>query len=367
MNTRQRVPSPEQQVTTENAVARRELPLQMSMPRGGTVIEQRDQLKAYSPKMAKAILAITREIQPVQKAGENTFHKYMYAKWEDILEQLSPLIAKHGLIIMQNEVSHGQFEGVTMIAHTYDFTIINEDGDVWPDRPMITSICKIKDSKGMVDDKASSKCHTQAQKYMMTSMFKIRTADMADADADVDSQPRKRPVPSPSGHVAPHKVVGGETAKDWVDLFLPKIALAKTSDELDEWDKLNSVTIDRVQEKSIDDYNRLVDALNARHAAIAQQQQQQTTQNAANTTASQMLQEDGMPEALRRAKPQQQETEQEWLQGLDGAFSGCEDSISLGEEQNRLMAPWKDKASDAGWNRAVELMQANLQRIEALS
>lgn len=53
----------------------------------------------------------------------------------------------------------------------------------------------------------------------------------------------------------------------------------------------------------------------------------------------------------------------QWLRDLDGAFSGCEDYVSLGEKQKKLMLPHKGKAFPVDWDKAVKLFNANMSRI----
>lgn len=44
-----------------------------------------------------------------------------------------------------------------------------------------------------------------------------------------------------------------------------------------------------------------------------------------------------------------------WLQSLENAYSACEDTISMGEQQDRLMMPKKDKVPKETWQAAVRL------------
>lgn len=373
MTVRTRIPSPND---IRQPVTAGELELATPMPRSAPqpVVVPQPEIKVYPPKIAKAILAITREIDPVAKAGTNTFHKYKYAKWEDILDALSPLIAQHGLIIQQSEYAHGGFAG-DLIEISYEFTIINEDGDVWPDRPQITAICKVRDQKGVLDDKAASKCFTQAQKYMMVGLFKIRTADIVDHDA-TPQETRKRPAPSPGGAIAPHTVeaVQGDSAKSWADRLLLLLAKAKSQDELNEWDRLNGDNIDRVKERDTGLYNRIVDALTFKEPVSKDEARQEATQQQARTAPSPSKSNaDGLdiPPYLDRRngngdlpKPELTPDERDWLLGLGGAFSGEESLDGLQDQQERLMTPYKDKVSEFAWNQATDLLTEHAERLQ---
>lgn len=296
---------------------------------------------AYPPSLTKAILAITASINPVAKTGWNEFHKYAYRRFEDVFEELVPLLVQHGIIIEQTEIARGGLES-DLIFITYAFTIIHADGNVWPNRPELTAICKIRDAKGIIDDKAASKCNTQAQKYFYTSFFKIRTADVSEADHDAGPRPKAAPrrAPSPDGKVAPHMipVVKGEAPETWGDRFKAAINKAASVDELNQWYDVNASIFERLasKEEYKEAYASLIDAMDAREA--------QLTGKPAGT------EEKGFDAA-------------EWLESLENAFSGCEDAMSIAEEQERLMLPMKGKVSATIWKQALELVDNNLKRV----
>jgi hypothetical protein len=141
--------------------------------------------KQYPARIAQAIIKITNEIGRIQKEGRNEFQRYKYTRWEDINEKLSPLLAEHGLIIVQSEISRNlleQNDKGSVLAIVYHFTLINDQGESWPEVEW-TSIARLRDQKGVTDDKAAAKCHTQAEKQFCIKQFKIRTDDYDEDDA----------------------------------------------------------------------------------------------------------------------------------------------------------------------------------------
>jgi hypothetical protein len=134
-------------------------------------------------QIATAIAGVMNDIGVVGKSGENKFQNYKYAKMENILQKLTPLIAKHGLVIIQTEVERSLFDNDHVIAIKYQFTIVHTSGSVWPDRPMQTGMSRCRDSKGGFDDKSMNKCHTAARKYFLLALFQIPTGDVDDADS----------------------------------------------------------------------------------------------------------------------------------------------------------------------------------------
>lgn len=339
--------------------------------------------KAYPPKMAAAILRVTREINPVQKAGWNEFHKYAYRKFEDVFEELVPLINQHGLIIEQTEIRHATvLEG--MVAITYQFTIINEDGDVWPTHPEFTQLSKVKDAKGILDDKAASKCCTQAQKYFYTSFFKIRSVDVSEADADAGGErPARRTAPSPDGVFKPHEVAiqKDETAEAWADRFKAMLKHAKTPEDVDAWYAANQRIFARLESNPgyAPLYQALIDAMDRRALEVAPKQEQQQEQQ----TPSQ-AQDDGfpgdkpmtaaatmpdIPQNLRRAPapPGAQQAipaeHQKWLDDLEAEYQACGSVDELSSAQDSVMIPWKDHVGQEAWKQAMAITAKHLERL----
>ena len=145
------------------------------------------------PHLIAALAEIMGEVGTVKKAGTNKFHDYKYATAADVMHKLQPLMAKHGIVVFQNERDRHLIANETAMAIAYEFTIAHRSGAVWPHVPVHTGIAVAKNSKGGFDDKAANKCHTAARKYFLLSLFQIPTGDYADADADDDTPPP--PVP----------------------------------------------------------------------------------------------------------------------------------------------------------------------------
>ena len=101
---------------------------------------------------------------------------------QDILNGLTPMMAKHGVVIMQTEVERGLLDNGNVIFATYDFTIMHKSGEVWPFPQRQTGDVEDAHSKGAYDDKGLNKCHTSARKYFLLSLFQIPTTDEEDAD-----------------------------------------------------------------------------------------------------------------------------------------------------------------------------------------
>jgi hypothetical protein len=261
---------------------------QSSLPTGSlpTYVEAkaRAQGTVGSPvgKIAGAIAAVMSEVGVVDKGGTLTFGQtsYKYARMEDLLRVITPLMGKHGLAVIQNEVGRGM-QGANL-AMTYEFSIIHSSGESWPERPRFTGLAAAR------DDKAINKAHTAARKYFLLSLFQVPTGDLDDADEDAPKQhtPVPGPVPGPSrvrfttgtevGRQAqqpapppmsveerdglPHKIVlGTGTGVDqWANAYIRAIGKAKSPDELQDWDRLNASTLDIINDR----YSAVYDMIN---------------------------------------------------------------------------------------------------------
>jgi hypothetical protein len=54
-------------------------------------------------KLAGAIAGVMAQVGTIAKGGFNKFHNYHYARMEDLLVVLTPLMGQHGLAVFQNE------------------------------------------------------------------------------------------------------------------------------------------------------------------------------------------------------------------------------------------------------------------------
>lgn len=226
----------------------------------------------YPPKIAAALVAITRKVGAIAKLGHNTFHKYHYQKWEDVLVRLAPLLIEHGLIIQQSQIASAVSNGDALLSITYEFTIVNEQGEVWPDRPEWTAISRLADAKGVYDDKAANKCHTQAHKYFLIHLFKIRTEEvMADSDGDGGAQTRRR-APNPNAATipdGPHLIpVGDKTHRSWADAYAAAVKRAKSIAEIQEWERINETPLQELWDNAKTIFQEIADLVTERLDAL---------------------------------------------------------------------------------------------------
>src|SRR5258708_12043590 len=100
------------------------------------------------------------EVHVVAKRGENTFHRYRYARMGDILQEITPLLGKHGIVIFQSETGRAMFDEDNVIAIEYAFTVAHASGERWPEQIKQTRVSTSRNYKGGWDDKSRNHCHT---------------------------------------------------------------------------------------------------------------------------------------------------------------------------------------------------------------
>ena len=136
--------------------------------------------------IAEAVVAIMAKVRNVEKQGENKFHNYKFARVEDLIFQVQPAMAEAGLVITQDELSHGIEADAVMLA-TYAFSLSHVSGVTWgPVRQ--TGMAAARNTKGGWDDKALNKCHTAARKYFILGLFQVPAGDLPDADVEADRE-----------------------------------------------------------------------------------------------------------------------------------------------------------------------------------
>lgn len=239
------------------------------------------QAPQYPPKLVKAVVAIRRAIDPVKKAGEVVFGttRYNYPKSDDVLDAILPMLNEHGVIVQQSEISRTLFENERTLAITYAYTLIDEDGNVWPEQIIRTGLGMVRDSKGNVDDKAANKASTQSEKYFYIKFFNIRTSDAAQLDNDAvaagDIATEKQiaaPKPPKPGSAQAKALEGprevmANSAQAWADAFIGCIDTAESQAELDKWVELNASKLEKL-EAHPQESKRVDDAINSRMALL---------------------------------------------------------------------------------------------------
>src|SRR5262252_1823223 len=161
---------------------------------GGPIVPPLVRIQGPTGKITKAIANCMKEVGTIKKRGVNDYFNYRYARFEDLLYAITPLMGEQGLAITQSEVKVETVEG-NRLSILYDFVMYHESGETLPPQ-LHRGMCTSRSRKGDFDDKAVAKCHTGAKKQFLLAQFNVPAGDFEDPDEDTDAT--QKPVPGPS-------------------------------------------------------------------------------------------------------------------------------------------------------------------------
>lgn len=140
----------------------------------------------------EAMAAAMQECGYVQKK-QSTGLKYAFAGESDMIEEIRPVMVKHGLFIFPSKVVDLRVDTYTtsggslmnLVTVTQQYTIAHESGTFL--------IAEVVGAGADVGDKATPKANTGAFKYALRQSFTIETGDDPD-NTPSDQQERKPPT-----------------------------------------------------------------------------------------------------------------------------------------------------------------------------
>lgn len=124
--------------------------------------------------LAKALVEFNKEVKIIEKDAQNPHFRNQYASLDNIVDEVRPILAKHGLVAMQFPGGDGeQFTLRTMIVH--------ESGE-WIESDSLSMKPVKNDPQGI------GSCTTYARRYSLSAMLSLNTGD--DDDGNDASQPK---------------------------------------------------------------------------------------------------------------------------------------------------------------------------------
>lgn len=134
-------------------------------------------------KLAVALVKFNAEVKIIEKDSKNPHFKNDYASLDTIINEVRPLLAKHGLSVMQ-------FPGGDGEKFTLRTMLIHESGE-WIESEPITMRPVKNDPQGI------GSCSTYARRYSLSAMLSLNTGE--DDDGNDATQPGKAaPSTNPS-------------------------------------------------------------------------------------------------------------------------------------------------------------------------
>lgn len=144
-------------------------------------------------ELLTAIAAATAEVKRLAKSNDNREQRYKYSSIDDFLAMTGPICAKHGLVILQQEVSTAlsMKKAAEMVHFTYEFTVYHSaTAQVLPPIRRTVEVYR-------TGAQATGAAQSYAQKTFLRGLLQIPTGDAEDPDAGHNDQPSKREQQQP--------------------------------------------------------------------------------------------------------------------------------------------------------------------------
>jgi hypothetical protein len=121
-------------------------------------------------KLAAALVALEAEIQNPKNTATNPFLKNKYAPLNDLLTEYRPLMAKHGLAIVQLPAGEDRVGVTTMLIH--------QSGEWVADTVEMT----VHDEKGKSNAQVAGSIITYLRRYAVSAVLGIASEDDTDGN-----------------------------------------------------------------------------------------------------------------------------------------------------------------------------------------
>ncbi|HDR7220608.1 ERF family protein [Bacillus cereus] len=163
-------------------------------------------------KLAKSLVLFNSEVNKIAKDADNPFFKNNYATLDTIIDEIRPILSKHGLSIMQ--IPSGDGQNVTLKT-----LLLHETGE-WLESDELT----MKPVKN--DPQAVGSCITYARRYSLAAFLSLNTGE--DDDGNGATYGKDKPKPKGNSGQAPSKPQGssgnGKASEKQMKMIHAKIA-----------------------------------------------------------------------------------------------------------------------------------------------
>lgn len=244
-------------------------------------------LPPMPPEIAKAIVAVNKQIKSLRKDETNKFANFKYVSVDGFYEAIGPLHAGAGIFVFTDEVETslerretsddaGRVKASNWLLTKYEITIYHESGAEWgPIRREMMVAATGPQAYGIGP--------SYVEKYFLRGLHKVPTGD-GDADSHeqtglparqrAPSRPPPR-APGPPHHpdtgeiLGPHELGLGESWIDFGSRFIAAIKAADTTADVDAWVGANSDQLYQARERAPKAYQSIERAIAAQKAKFA--------------------------------------------------------------------------------------------------
>ncbi|PEN76855.1 recombinase [Bacillus toyonensis] len=204
-------------------------------------------------ELAKALVKFNSEVNKIAKDADNPFFKNNYATLDTIIDEIRPILSKHGLSIMQ--IPSGDGQNVTLKT-----LLLHESGE-WLESDELT----MKPVKN--DPQAVGSCITYARRYSLAAFLSLNTGE--DDDGNGATYGKDKPKPKGNSGQAPSKSQGnagnGKASEKQMKMIHAKIAhisaISKTDKHTIEDTLKGNIGTDNINEISSQIASKAIEVL----------------------------------------------------------------------------------------------------------
>lgn len=205
-------------------------------------------------ELAKSLVKFNLEVNKIAKDADNPFFKNNYATLDTIIDEIRPILSKHGLSIMQ--IPSGDGQNVTLKT-----LLLHESGE-WLESDELT----MKPVKN--DPQAVGSCITYARRYSLAAFLSLNTGEDDDGNGATYGKGNK-PNQKNNGGQAPNKQQGsggnGKASEKQMKMIHAKIAhvatLTQTEKQMVEETLKNQVGFTSLSEISSQSASKAIQVL----------------------------------------------------------------------------------------------------------
>ncbi len=163
--------------------------------------------------VARALLAVQRQVEPVVKDATNPLLRNRYATLGAITDYVRPILATHGLSIVQgiDAENYHPSTGVLM-GFAVETTLLHESGE-WVRNRVVVAVSEIGKEERRTTAQTAGSSITYGRRYGLSALLALTTDE--DDDGNGGSQQRKAARKAPRGIVAEANATGATSIKDF--------------------------------------------------------------------------------------------------------------------------------------------------------
>jgi hypothetical protein len=161
--------------------------------------------------LAPALVAASADLKAVHKDRANSHFKNKYATLDAIVDTVRPVLAAHGLAVVQGATTPHTTEGGTLVAFAVATRLVHSSGE-WIETHALMPLAKL-------DPQGAGAALTYGRRYGLSALLSLATDDDDDGEAAVGRDAPQRPATArtappaatraPDAQRAPQRASGG--------------------------------------------------------------------------------------------------------------------------------------------------------------